>query len=234
MLRNLFLLFLLSLSLPLLAQAPKKKAPSPGSNAPLVVLDAGHGGQDLGAKSRKPFCEEKRIALRLALLSKKYLDQMGYRVLLTRTSDVFLPLARRVSIAHQSRCSLFVSLHFNSSPNKEAHGIEIFYYEKEEDAHRSASSKKLASAILEDVVKTTQAKSRGVKKGNFFVIREAKVPAVLIEGGFITNLYERNLLTQKEYIEKLARGIADGVDQYIRGNVKTKKVSSQNLLSRSK
>lgn len=198
--------------------APAKKKVASTQTAPLIVLDAGHGGLDLGAKSRKPFCEEKRVALRLAQLAKKNLSEMGYRVLLTRTTDVFLPLARRVDIAHQSRCSLFVSLHFNSSPNKEAHGIEIFYHEKEEEAKISAASKQLASILLDGIVKKTEAKSRGVKKGNFFVIRESKVPAVLIEGGFISNPYERNLLTKKEYIEKLAKGISDGVDQYIKTN----------------
>ena len=215
MLRVLFLFLCICSSL---LAAPVKKKTNAGQNAPLIVLDAGHGGLDLGAKSKKPFCEEKRISLRLAQLVKKQLDQLGYRVLLTRSTDVFLPLARRVDIAHQSRCSLFLSLHFNSSPNKEAHGIEIFYHEKEEEAKISAASKQLASILIDDIVKTTQAKSRGVKKGNFFVIRESKVPAVLIEGGFISNLYERTLLTKKEYIEKLARGIADGVDQYIKTN----------------
>lgn len=217
----LFLILLLPIE-PIFA-ASKRNAKTPvGYTAyglqdrPFIVIDAGHGGLDIGAKSRYPFCEEKRIALTCALLAKKYLDQLGYRVILTRTSDIFIPLPRRVQIANQPRCALLVSIHFNSSKNTEAHGMEIFYCDKKMEEKRAVASRRLAEAILGDLLKRTQAKSRGVKKGNFFVIRETKVPAVLVEGGFITNPQERSLLKQREYLDKIARGVATGVDKYFK------------------
>lgn len=193
---------------------PKKKTVK--GNAPVIVLDAGHGGLDLGARCKSPYCEEKRIALTTALLAKKYLDKLGYRVILTRSSDVFIPLPRRVKMAHPSRAALFLSLHYNSSPNNTAHGIEIFYCDSKKEQMRAKSSKKLADSILKDVIRRTSARSRGVKKGNFYVLRESKVPAVLLEGGFISNPGERNKLRQRQYIDKIARAVADGVDKYFR------------------
>lgn len=187
----------------------------PPKDNPLIVIDAGHGGLDLGARGRKPFCEEKRVALACALLAKKYLSQLGYRVILTRASDVFIPLPRRVHVANRSQ--MLVSLHFNSSPNKEAHGIEIFYCENPEEKKRTSASRKLATIVLEDVIQRTKAKSRGVKRGNFFVIRESKVPSILVEGGFISNTQERTLLRDRQYLEKIAKGVAEGVDKYFKG-----------------
>src|SRR5687767_11075767 len=84
---------------------------------PTIVIDAGHGGIDPGTKAQKPFCEEKRICLQSARLVKKYLDQLGYHVVLTRNTDTFVPLSRRVEIARQADAALFVSVHFNSSRN---------------------------------------------------------------------------------------------------------------------
>ncbi len=182
--------------------------------APTIVLDAGHGGTDRGARSRSPFCEEKRLCLQTARLVKKYLDQLGYHVVMTRNTDAFIPLSRRVEIASSASCAAFVSIHYNSSRNPTAQGIEIFFCDSKEDRRRSASSKRLADAILPRLIRRTEALSRGVKKGNFYVIRETSMPAILIEGGFISNPDERVLLKDQEYQEKIARGIADGIDQY--------------------
>lgn len=200
--------------------APKKEilaALLPGQAAvPTIVIDAGHGGRDRGAKAKAPFCEEKRLSLQTARLVKKYLDQLGYRVVMTRSTDTFLPLSRRVEIAHQAQCEIFVSIHFNASRNPTAQGIEIFFYDSKNDRTRSRLSKRLADAILPRLLRRTAATSRGVKKGNFYVIRETEVPAILIEGGFITNPKERSFLKNSSYQEKLARGIADGIDAYFK------------------
>lgn len=187
---------------------------SPPSVAPLIVIDAGHGGTDRGARSRLPFCEEKRLCLQTARLVKQYLDQLGYRVAMTRNTDAFIPLPRRVEIAQQARSSLFVSIHFNSSRSPLAQGIEIFFFDSKENRSRTFSSKRLAEVILPRLIRRTSASSRGVKKGNFYVIRETTMPAILIEGGFISNPQERLHLKTRLYQEKLARGIADGIDHY--------------------
>jgi len=183
---------------------------------PTVVVDAGHGGNDQGAKAKNPYCEEKRICLQTARLVKKYLDQLGYHVVMTRNSDAFVPLSRRVEIAKQADAELFVSIHFNSSRVPTASGIEIFFYDSKQEKRRTSASKRLADSILTRVLRRTQAHSRGVKKGNLYVIRETTMPAVLLEGGFISNPADRANLKSVEYQDKIARGVADGVDYYFR------------------
>lgn len=185
-------------------------------NSPTVVIDVGHGGQDRGAKAGSPYCEEKRIALLTARLVKQYLEQLGYHVVMTRSTDNFISLPKRVEIAKQAHANIFVSVHYNSSRSLEAKGIEVFFFDSKENKNRATASKKLADAILSKVIRKTSANSRGVKKGNFYVIRETDMPAVLVEGGFISNPNERALLKSRDYQEKIAQGIADGVDQYFK------------------
>ncbi len=184
-------------------------------SAPTIVIDPGHGGTDRGAKAKPPYCEEKKISLLTARLVKKYLDQLGYHVVMTRNTDAFVSLSDRVEIANQAGCNVFVSVHFNSSRHTSAQGIEVFFSESGEQS-RSSSSKKLADSILSRVIRHTSAHSRGVKRGNFYVIRETSMPSVLVEGGFISNDEERAFLKSREYQEKIARGIADGIDLYFK------------------
>jgi len=182
---------------------------------PIVVLDPGHGGSNAGTKMAiKPYTAEKTLALSTATKVKDLLEQWGYTVRLTRSKDVFVPLARRVELAKAYRGSLFVSLHFNHAPNKLANGIEIFYYEKSKFAK---SSKSLAQEILKSVVSNTKAASRGVQPGDFHVIREnTTMPAVLVEGGFFSNAEEAKKLSSPKYCNSLAFAIAKGIDDYIR------------------
>lgn len=189
-------------------------------DVPTIVVDVGHGGTDRGARGHIPYCEEKKLCLLTARLVRQYLDQLGYHVVMTRNTDDFIPLSRRVEIATQAQANIFVSVHFNSSRAPEAHGIEVFFHDSKEDKTRATASKKLADTILSRVLRRTCAQSRGVKKGNFYVIRETSMPAVLVEGGFISNAEERTLLKSRDYQEKIARGIADGIDQYFKARWK--------------
>lgn len=184
-------------------------------STPTIVIDPGHGGTDRGARAKPPYCEEKKISLLTARLLKQYLDQLGYHVVMTRNSDAFVSLQDRVEIANQADCNIFVSVHFNSSRHPSAQGIEVFFNDSGETT-RTTSSKKLADAILSRVIRQTSANSRGVKRGNFYVIRETNMPSVLVEGGFISNDEERAFLKSREYQEKIARGIADGIDHYFK------------------
>ena len=184
---------------------------------PTIIVDAGHGGRDEGAKRENPFCVEKRVALQTARLVKKHLDQLGYHVVMTRETDAYIPVARRVEIAKQADAQLFVSVHFNSCRSPLVQGVEIFFYDSKEGKKRSLASKRLAESILTRVIRRTSAHSRGVKKGNhLFVIRETPMPAVLVEGGFISHPGERGNLRSSEYQDKIARGIADGIDFYFK------------------
>lgn len=185
----------------------------------LIVIDAGHGGEDRGTTSlTKPYYQEKFLTLSTAKFLKEFLRQMGYRTLMTRNDDTFIPLLERAAIANEADAdhALFVSVHYNSAPSSEANGIEVFFYQSEENKPRSKASKQLGAMVLDEVIQNTGAKSRGVKQGNFAVIRETKVPAILIEGGFMTNGAEMSLIKDPMYIKRLAFGIAKGVDHYIR------------------
>lgn len=202
---------LYSLPKDLVAAAYKNKV----VKKPLIILDAGHGGLDRGAKIKYPYVEEKRLTLSAINATKKYLEQLGYRVVLTRSKDYFVPLSKRVDIANTSNGELFVSIHFNSCPNKVANGIEIYFFNSLENKSKTKNSKNLAHCVLTDVCKNTSAKSRGVRKGHFYVIRETKMPAILVEAGFLTNPQERDNIRKPSYIEKISLGIVEGIEDFI-------------------
>lgn len=188
-------------------------APDPVGTRPLIILDAGHGGNDEGTSVQ--MLQEKRIALMCSLMVRNFLDEMGYRVMLTRTRDVYISLPRRVSIANKNGATCFVSIHFNAANNVAAKGVEVFYCDTHEPK-RTRSSQKLANCVLYHVIDQTNAKSRGVKKGNHHVTRETQMPAILVEGGFLTNKEERLQLKNTAYIQKIAHGIAHGIDKYMK------------------
>lgn len=180
---------------------------------PIIILDAGHGGEDLGATANG--IVEKEGVLTTTLLTKKYLNQLGYRVVLTRDRDATVPLKRRVSIANRHESGLFVSIHFNSAPSKAAQGIEVFFCENRVSTGKSTISEKLASSILAKVLQQTDATTRGVKNASLHVIRETRIPAVLVEAGFITHIEESSKLKNREYLDKVARGIAQGIHAFL-------------------
>lgn len=181
------------------------------NTVPTIVIDPGHGGYDMGARAR--FCEEKDICLRTGLMLRKNLEKMGYHVIMTRTRDEFIPLKKRAEIANTNRSQVLVSLHFNSAKNESANGIEIFYSPKAEP-WRVKRSKMLAQTVLAKMLSQTGANSRGVKTGNFCVIRDTHMPSILIEGGFITNEAELKQINDDRYLAKIASAIADALDVY--------------------
>lgn len=185
----------------------------PSQAKQLIVIDAGHGGDDIGAQVKN--IQEKALALQTATLVKRYLHEKGYRVILTRSRDAFLPLKKRTAIANDTKSNLFVSIHFNAYKSTQPHGIEIYYYNRGERWRQNAS-KKLADIVLRGMIEATGAKNRGVKYGNFHVIRETHMPAILIEGGFITNFKEYSNLSDTGYVEKMSKSIAVGIEQYLK------------------
>ncbi len=182
----------------------------------LIVIDPGHGGKDFGTHSLKdPRYQEKFLTLSTANLVRTYLRQMGYQTVMTRTEDKFIELNQRAKFANDLNPLLFISIHYNHADSAEASGIEVYYYNAKEDASRTTQSKLLANAVLNKVIGTTQAKSRGVKHGNFAVIRQTEMPAILIEGGFLSNPEERTRIKDAAYLKQLAWGIAQGVQDYL-------------------
>lgn len=184
-----------------------------------IVLDPGHGGHDMGTQSiSKPRYKEKSFNLVTANLVSRYLQQAGYKVVMTRQDDTFVSLEKRAELANEQKPDLFLSIHYNSAPSAEANGVEVFYFNSKENKTRTLKSKKAAQAILKNVIKITSANSRGVKSGNFLVIRETKVPAILIEGGFLSNQDELIKIKDPDYLKKLAWGISKGVEDYFKKN----------------
>jgi N-acetylmuramoyl-L-alanine amidase len=186
---------------------------------PIIILDPGHGGLDRGAKIRYPYLEEKKLTLNTILLTKKFLEQYGYKVYLTRDKDYFVPLKKRAEKANDLNAEIFAAVHFNSCPNKLANGIEIYYHDSSEKKSKTKLSKILADTILKDMLKTTDASSRGVRKADFVVIRDTNMPSILIEVGFLTNPNERDRIRKKIYLEKVALGITEGIDNFIKKNM---------------
>lgn len=199
-------------------QRPQQPLPPllPVKGQGIIVLDAGHGGKDRGAISPfMPKSEEKNLNLTTTQLVNHYLKQMGYQTSLSRPNDVFVELDKRAEFANQTSARLFVSIHYNSAPSAKAEGIEVFYYNSKENKDRTTQSKKLAQAVLDNVIKNTQTKSRGVKHGDLAVIRQTTMPAILIECGFLTNSNEMEKIKDPQYLKRLAWGISQGINQYL-------------------
>ncbi len=182
----------------------------------LIIIDPGHGGHDIGTQSiSKPRYQEKSLNLVTAKFVRDFLQHMGYQVIMTRDEDKFISLEKRAKMANDHEPTIFVSIHYNSAPIAEAQGIEVFFYQSKEDKERVIKSKRLAYAVLKNIVAETKAKSRGVKAGNFLVIRETTMPAILVEGGFVTNEAELQHLKDPVYLKRLAWGIVRGIEEYL-------------------
>lgn len=194
---------------------PKK--PLPKVKKEVIIVDAGHGGKDAGTNSKKDGYEEKELTLETAFLIADCLKQLGYKTVMTRKQDTFVSLDARAEIANAIEADLFVSIHYNYSVSNEAEGIEVFYYKegKTPPSPRIAHSKELGQEVLKKIVKQTGADSRGVKQANFAVVRETKMPAILIEAGFLSNPAERARIHDHKYRHSLAQGIAQGIDAYL-------------------
>jgi N-acetylmuramoyl-L-alanine amidase len=179
------------------------KRSSGGDGSPItVVIDAGHGGHDRGGIPGQRV-SEKAMTLDVAQRLGKVLEASGYRVVMTRNSDVFVPLGTRCAIANSYRNAIFVSVHFNSAKRRGASGIETYFYGRDSLA--------LASAIHHYVSGTAPSENRGVRRRGYYVLRRTSIPAVLVECGFLTNPSEAAYAENASYRQKLAEAIAAGV-----------------------
>lgn len=182
----------------------------------LICLDAGHGGEDPGTRRKKPpFLIEKQLSLAMTLQIERYLMAYGYKVITTRRKDLTVPLPARVLLAHKNNALVFVSVHFNWAKNTACRGVEVFFFDKKNDL-RSTLSRRAAEKINRQITTLTPFPSRGVKHGNFCVIRETSMPAVLVEAGFFSNAKDVQLLRQRAQRNSLAKAIAKGIDEFCR------------------
>ncbi|MFB5282911.1 N-acetylmuramoyl-L-alanine amidase [Peribacillus sp. Hz7] len=180
-----------------------KTKPSQGLEDRVIVIDAGHGGKDPGA-----YYIEKNLTLQTAKQLQTLLKKAGAKVVMTRSTDTYLTLSQRVAISHNNKADAFVSLHYNASSSSSAKGIETFYWAT------NVNEKTLAQYVQDEVVKQTGLSNRGVRTGNFHVIRENKKPAILVELGFLSNATERKKVSTETYQYKSAIGIYKGLEKY--------------------
>ena len=171
-----------------------------------IVIDAGHGGHDVGANNGGVL--ESEINLSVAKKLEKILKQSGYEVAMTRKKDVFVELSERAEYANRKKAKVFVSIHCNSS-EVPANGIETFYGDGREE------SMALADEIQKELILMTEAKDRGGKEETYAVIVKTKMPAVLVEIGFLNDAREMELLQSEEYQTTLAEAIATGIVEYL-------------------
>lgn len=169
----------------------------------IIVIDPGHGGKDPGATT-KIGVYEKDIALAVALKVGALLkdDEVVY----TRTEDVYVGLSERALIANQAQAGLFVSIHCNSVDDESAHGMEVYHH-----THASEAAKRAARAIYDKLLPASGLRGRGVKSKDLAVLRETKMPAVLVELGFISNPGDRAKLTDFTWQDDAALAIAEGI-----------------------
>ncbi|MEO6872017.1 MAG: N-acetylmuramoyl-L-alanine amidase [Chthoniobacterales bacterium] len=168
-----------------------------------IVIDPGHGGFDRGGIPGQRVAESV-MALDVAQRVAKKLRRDGYHVIMTRNTDVFVPLPTRVRIANSLSNAEFICIHFNSATRAGANGIETYYYRSD--------SAQLAANIHRQVVGGTTTDNRGIRRRGFYVLRKTTVPSILVECGFLTNPNEARLVLQSSYRERLADRIAAGVE----------------------
>jgi N-acetylmuramoyl-L-alanine amidase len=228
-------------------QVTSQPSTSVGRTAPaaapfnLVVLDPGHGGQDSGAVCGGIL--EKDLTLDIAQRVDRLLQSQGIATLMTRVGDSYVSLADRAAVTNRARDCIFVSIHFNDGNKKIATtGIETYYAEHQVASVRpmmawfpflqrtvseapNLESESLAGFVQEAMVGRMQAVNRGTKAENFYVIANVHAPAVLIEGGFLSNKDDIAKLTQGDYREQLAAAISEGILRY-RDFLKQRQVSA--------
>jgi N-acetylmuramoyl-L-alanine amidase len=182
----------------------------------IVVLDAGHGGKESGATGFG--VQEKDINLAITLMAGKILEDNGVNVSYTRSDDSYLTLTERAEYANNLNAALFVSIHNNSFTSPEAHGTETYYYAPISDLEliwQKEERARLAESIQNQLVKILGRKDRGVKQSNFTVLVKTKMPSALAEVSFISNPTENELLCNKNYQERAAEAIANGILEYL-------------------
>ena len=183
-----------------------------------ITLDAGHGGSDPGAIGSNG-TREKDVTLKITKKVQELLKKKGAKVSMTRTgdTDVYGPnasdsqeLQARVDVAEDNDADAFISIHINSSTNKSVGGFSSYYYPKTNNDAR------LAQAVQDRLVKNFGLDDLGIRKANFYVNKRCSMPSTLLELAFISNPKEEKLMNSNWYINKLAKSIADGIEDYFK------------------
>ncbi len=196
-----------------------------------VVIDAGHGGQDMGASSVSGY--EKSYTLDVIADLKKALEARGLKVILTRANDSYLSLEQRAQIANDTADAVFLSVHFNSEPNgRAANGFEVYamtprgaastgdfmvtadQFKPMPGNEYDDASFALANSVQNSLLGQMPEGDRGVRRARFAVLRLVHAPAILVEGGFLTNGPDGSKINDSAWRQKLAVALADGVASF--------------------
>nr|MCR5637805.1 N-acetylmuramoyl-L-alanine amidase [Lachnospiraceae bacterium] len=179
----------------------------------IVVLDPGHGGSDPGTTYGK--YKEKEINMNMATYLGSYLTENGTKVYMTRSGDVLIDLYKRAEFAFEVEADMFVSLHVNAAgwSNSSANGAGVYYCDSNISKNANGvTGKEIAEALSKDCTDSFDLKKNwGALKGNFVVIREARVPAVLVEIGFLSSSYDRPKITKASLQKKAARAMGKSI-----------------------
>ena len=187
--------------------------PKSNRNYYKVFIDPGHGGQDSGAVGNGNYEDELNLAVAKKVEQK--LRSKGIEVKMSRYSDEFISLSDRAKMANQYAPDVFISIHQNSSDSMSANGTETYYHTRKGEYSHYAQN------IQSSAINETGSRNRGIKSANFAVLRETNMPSALFESGFITNPTESANLANPNYQEKLADGIANGIERYLKDNIHT-------------
>jgi N-acetylmuramoyl-L-alanine amidase len=172
-----------------------------------IVIDPGHGGIDNGATGASGTLE-KELTLRTAQLLSDKLKAAGANVFLTRSNDSYLPLPSRVRLASVHQSDAFISLHYDSNLDRSIRGMTGYYYH--------SYQKKLAEYVYNSTNSQTKLKSRGVRSGDYHVVRENQSAAVLMELGYLSNSAEEMTLNSGQFQENAATGLYNGLARYFK------------------
>ena len=197
-----------------------------------VVIDAGHGGKDSGALNNTYGLMEKNLTLDVARRLKALLENSGFEVVMTRDSDVYIPLAQRPKVANRAKADLFVSLHFNAASSTSASGFESFaltpqyqasskyprptskdakrYRGNEQDPWNTLITYHLERALVQGL----GGPDRGIKRARWSVLKDLECPGVLTELGFISHAETAKKVRSPAFRQKLARSLFNGIVDY--------------------
>ena len=170
-----------------------------------IVIDAGHGGSDVGATREGIY--EKDLTLDISKRLATILRKKGINVLMVRNNDATVSLEERVEFSEDNKADAFISIHVNSSVTPEGNGLETHYY--------TPQSYNLAQIVHKEFTSAIKAKDRGLFKSKFYVINHTTCPSILVETGFISNPEEREELLTTQRRQKTAESIAKGILKYL-------------------
>lgn len=188
--------------------------PKPGQPV-TVMVDPGHGGSETGAIYYNT--QEKKFNLAMGLKLGQTLEQAGYRVLYTRTSDSLITLNERVAIANAEKPDLYVSIHCNAMANSPTVSGTTTYYWPGDEPYLAAQRKQLATALQQGLISSLGTVNKGVRSDQFVVIKYTTMPSALVETMFMSNQQDFERLQSEDVQWQVARGIADGISSYLTG-----------------